>query len=80
MQVWHSRDSNTYNVIGEFKCLKNMVLHMLYNDCKYDVAYQTFVESIPALKFGILEGSSQTCIKIKVQVIIYAPEQENVLC
>ena len=44
-------------------------------------AYQTLIESIPALKFEILEGSSpQTCIKVTVQVIIDAPEQETVLC
>ena len=44
-------------------------------------AYQTLVEYIPALKFEILEGSSpQTCIKVTVQVIIDAPEQETVLC
>ena len=44
-------------------------------------AYQTLIESIPALKFEILEGSSpQTCIKMTVQVIIDAPEQEIVLC
>ena len=44
-------------------------------------AYQTLVESILALKFEILEGaSSQTCIKVNVQVIIDAPEQETVLC
>ena len=44
-------------------------------------AYQTLVESILALKFEILEGSSpQTCIKVTVQIIIDAPEQETVLC
>ena len=44
-------------------------------------AYQTLIEYIPALKFEILEGSSpQTCIKVTVQVIIDAPEQETVLC
>ncbi|MCH2285707.1 MAG: hypothetical protein MK434_11650 [SAR324 cluster bacterium] len=44
-------------------------------------AYQTLVESILALKFEILEGaSSQTCIKVNVQVIIDALEQENILC
>ena len=44
-------------------------------------AYQTLIENIPALKFEILEGSSpQTCIKVTVQVIIDAPEQETVLC
>ena len=44
-------------------------------------AYQTLIESIPALKFEILEGSSpQTCIKVTVQVIIDAPVQETVLC
>jgi len=50
------------------------------NFCKHDAAYQTFVESKPALKFEILEWlSSQTCIKVNVQVIIDAPEQENIL-
>jgi len=29
MQVWHSRVSNTYNVFGELKYLKNRVLQML---------------------------------------------------
>ena len=44
-------------------------------------AYQKLIESIPALNFEILEGSSpQTCIKVTVQVIIDAPEQETVLC
>ena len=42
---------------------------------------KTFVESKPALKFEILEGtSSQACIKVNVQVIIEALEQENILC
>ena len=44
------------------------------NDCKHDADHQTFVESIPALKFEILEGLSQTCIRGNVQVIIDAPE------
>ena len=44
-------------------------------------AYQTLIESIPALKFKMLQGlPPQTCIKVTVQVIINAPEQETVLC
>ena len=56
--------------------LKNIVFYKyLINYCKHHAAYQTFVESIPALKYEILEGLSQTCIKVTVKVIIDAPEQ-----
>ena len=42
---------------------------------------KTFVEYKPEFKFEIIEGtSSQACIKVNVQVIIDALEQENILC
>lgn len=43
-------------------------------------AYQTLIESIPALKFEMVQGPPQTCINVTVQVIIDTPEQETVLC
>ena len=44
-------------------------------------ACQKLIESIPALKFKMLQGlPPQTCIKVTVQVIIDAPEQETILC
>ena len=73
MQVWHSHVSNAYNVFGEFECLKIWICTCWSNDCKHGPVYQTFVESILALKFEILEGSSQTCIKVNVQEIIDSP-------
>ena len=45
------------------------------------LACQTLVESYPALKYENLKRlSSQTCIKVALEVIIDAPEQENILC
>ena len=45
-----------------------------------NAAYQTLIESIYDLKFEIAQAPSQTCIKVSVQVIIDAQEQETVLC
>ena len=45
-----------------------------------NAAYQTLIESIYDLKFEIAQAPPQTCIKVSVQVIIDAPEQETVLC
>ena len=45
-----------------------------------NIAYQTLIESIYDLKFEIAQAPPQTCIKVSVQVIIDAPEQETVLC
>ncbi|MEC9220532.1 MAG: hypothetical protein VX967_07415 [SAR324 cluster bacterium] len=45
-----------------------------------NAAYQTLLESIYDLKFEIAQAPPQTCIKVSVQVIIDAPEQETVLC
>ena len=45
-----------------------------------NVAYQTLIESIFDLKFELAQAPPQTCIKVSVQVIINAPEQETVLC
>ena len=48
---------------------------------KKDAACQTLVESYPALKYENLKRLlSQTCIKVALEVIIDAPEQENTLC
>ena len=45
------------------------------------VACQTLAESYPALKYENLKRlSSQTCIKVALEVIIDAPKQENILC
>ena len=45
-----------------------------------NAAYQTLIESIYDLKFEIAQAPPQTCIKVSVQVIIDALEQETVLC
>jgi len=45
-----------------------------------NAAYQTLIESIAALKFEQAQAPPQTCIKVTVQVIIDATEQQTVLC
>ncbi|MEC9297327.1 MAG: prepilin-type N-terminal cleavage/methylation domain-containing protein [SAR324 cluster bacterium] len=45
-----------------------------------NAAYQTLIESIAALKFEQTQTPPQTCIKVTVQVIIEATEQQTVLC
>ena len=81
MQVWHFRCSNTYNVFGELLCLKYSFTHGGLIIEKKDADCQTFVESYPALKYEILKGlSAQTCVKMALEVIIEALEQENILC
>ena len=44
-----------------------------------NAAYQTLIESTYDLKFEIAQAQPQTCIKVSIQVIIDAPEQET-LC
>ncbi|MBC8219392.1 MAG: prepilin-type N-terminal cleavage/methylation domain-containing protein [Proteobacteria bacterium] len=45
-----------------------------------NAAFQTLIEFIAALKFEQTQAPPQTCIKVTVQVIIDAAEQQTVLC
>ena len=45
-----------------------------------NAAYQSVIESIGVLKFEQTQTPPQTCIKVTVQVIIDAAEQQTVLC